>query len=159
MAGIGNTKHKLSKHPLYRKWTDIKTRCLNPNYHEYYLYGGVGIRMYADWVNDFKSFYDYVVNLPNYGVEGLTLDRIKGYKDYAPGNLRWASIYVQNTNQRVRSDNTSGHKGVNFSNRMNKWVVRVSIMGSRKYVGSFLSLSDAVIARDDYLSVKCNKVY
>src|SRR5690554_3396464 len=35
-----STTHGLTNHPLYQKWADMKTRCLNPNNEYYYRYGG-----------------------------------------------------------------------------------------------------------------------
>ena len=53
-----NYKHGLIDHQLYRKWSGMKTRVLNKNDSHYHRYGGRGILICDDWINDFKSFYD-----------------------------------------------------------------------------------------------------
>lgn len=53
--------HGLRKHPIYSRWAGIKKRCYNENYFEYHLYGGRGILVCDEWVNDFKAFYDWLL--------------------------------------------------------------------------------------------------
>lgn len=96
----GNYKHGMSRTSIYNRWRSIRNRCNNPNFHKYYLYGGRGIRLFEDWVNDFKSFYNYVSELSGYGELGLTLDRIDNEGNYEPGNLRWGTSSEQNKNKR-----------------------------------------------------------
>lgn len=101
-----NTKHGLSHSPLYKTWIGIKTRCFDKNKKRYKDYGGRGITLYAEWVNNAKAFIDYVSKLQNYGKENFTLDRINNDGNYEPGNLRWASKsqQVQNTRYSVFSE-------------------------------------------------------
>lgn len=91
-----NEIHGLCKHPLYKTWQNIKSRCNNPNATKYYLYGGKGIKMHKEWENDFKVFYDWAIC--NGWEKGLTIDRIDGNKDYEPNNCRWATYKVQSNN-------------------------------------------------------------
>lgn len=41
---------------LYRCWSNIKSRCYNQNVRSYADYGGKGIKMCDEWLNDFKTF-------------------------------------------------------------------------------------------------------
>lgn len=64
-------------------------------------------------------------------------------------NLRQASRSGNNCNQAMRSDNTSGVKGVNWNTRQGKWIARVQVNGKRIQVGCFDSLEDAEKAVQD----------
>ena len=99
IAGI-NLLHGLSHNFTHRIWTNIKTRCFNHKNHNYSNYGGRGITMYSDWIDNFQAFYDYVSKLENFGKKGYTLDRIDNNGNYEPGNLRWADQKTQCRNTR-----------------------------------------------------------
>ena len=95
-------KHGLSNTPIRRVWVNIKQRCYNNKTPLYKYYGARGISMHSPWIHDFKLFHDYVSKLPNYGVMGLTLDRVNNDGNYEPGNLRWATRKEQGENKRQR---------------------------------------------------------
>lgn len=74
------------------------------------------------------------------------LDHINGIKgDNRWSNLRQANGSENQFNHRVRSDNTSGIKGVSWSKRRRAWVCSVAIKGKSKYLGQARSLEEARI--------------
>ena len=77
----------------------MKQRCLNPNHSVYSYYGGKGIKVFEDWINDFKEFEKWILENLRQKPEGTTLDRINSNEDYVPGNIRWSSYSIQNTNK------------------------------------------------------------
>lgn len=93
-----STKHGLSTHKLYNKLYSIRHRCYSPNDPYYSIYGGRGIKVCDEWINDFKVFYDWAMS-SGYK-EGLTIDRIDVNGDYKPSNCRWVTLEVQNNNKR-----------------------------------------------------------
>ena len=93
-----STKHGLINHPLYRKWQDMLNRCRNNNRRKYNCYGGRGIKVCDEWVNDFKKFYDW--SIKNGYKDGLTIDRIDVDGNYEPTNCRYISILEQGYNKR-----------------------------------------------------------
>lgn len=92
--------HGKYKTKIYRIWSAILQRCLNPNVLNYARYGGRGITMYPEWINNFQAFYDYVSKLEHYGEKGYSLDRIDNNGNYEPDNLRWADAKTQARNTR-----------------------------------------------------------
>lgn len=89
------TKHGKHNTPLYKVWTAIKMRCLNPNCPAWDLYGGRGITICDEWL-DFETFAKAVGERPS---NKHSLDR---YPDpngnYEPGNVRWATQFEQMQN-------------------------------------------------------------
>ena len=91
------TTHGMTNSPEFSVWRSMKTRCYNPNHHKYPLYGGRGIIVCDEWLNDFAAFYAYVGPRPSMK---HTLDRIDGDRNYEPGNVRWATPLEQRHNRR-----------------------------------------------------------
>ena len=89
----------INKRPIYKLWLCIKSRCYNPNNVSYRNYGGRGIEMYSQWVNDYPLFESYIQSLGE-KPEGYTLDRVNNNEGYQPMNLRWASRSEQQKNRR-----------------------------------------------------------
>lgn len=140
----------ISNHYLYGTWESMKQRCLNKNKDNYHRYGGRGISICNDWLQASK-YIEYVeTNLGHRPSPNHTIDRIDNDKDYEPGNIRWATRKEQSANTRVRSDNRVGVKGVSFDNTRNKWVVRLTVDGSYKYIGRFNSELEAIKVARSY---------
>ncbi len=94
-------KHKCYQkeyHKLYRAtiaghlrqvYYDMKRRCNDLRMHNYYRYGGRGIRC------EFKSpneFIDYIVNDLRIDPRGLQIDRIDNDGHYEKGNVRFVTV-------------------------------------------------------------------
>lgn len=94
--------HK-TESPLYRTWNSMKQRCSNPNIQNYEDYGGRGIKVCQDWIDDFESFETWSFDNGYRPKQGLSLDRIDVNKGYSPDNCRWTNNYVQSVNKRVPS--------------------------------------------------------
>ncbi len=78
------------------------------------------------------------------------VDHINGERlDNRWVNLRDCDAAAQSRNQGVRSDSTSGVRGVTYSKNAGKWVVRISQRGTRISLGNFESFDAAVAVRRD----------
>jgi len=97
-----NTKHGLmyDHKGAYRSWKDLRQRCNNPNNASYNSYGGRGIHIYPAWEKDFKAFYEYIGEPPNY-TERWSIERIDNSKGYEPNNIKWALPKEQASNKRT----------------------------------------------------------
>lgn len=91
--------HGLAKTRIYRIYLGMKKRCYNKNYFQFQYYGGKGIRICDEWLNNFKSFYDWSI-ANNYN-DTLTIDRINSNGNYCPENCRWVDKYVQANNKKT----------------------------------------------------------
>lgn len=96
-------KHGLYKTRLHKIWSNMKSRCNNPNASKYYLYGGKGIKVCEEWIdkeNGFINFYNWAMN--NGYKDNLTIDRIDSDKNYCSKNCRWATYKEQNSHLKNR---------------------------------------------------------
>ena len=84
----------------YRAWTAAKARCFNPRGKDYKDYGGRGITMAPEWIDDFPAFLAHIGPAPD---QRLSLDRIDNNRGYVPENVRWASWVQQRNNRRAPS--------------------------------------------------------
>jgi len=97
-CGCKKESHGLRKHPLYRIWAGIKTRCYNPKVRSFKDYGGRGILMCPKWKDSFTSFYNDTIS--GYKV-GLQIERIDNDKGYSPKNCKWGTPKQQANNKRT----------------------------------------------------------
>lgn len=140
-----------SEKKLYELWARIKSRCYNHNSLDYPSYGGRGIFMYEQWIEDSKSFIDYVKQLPNFGIPNYSIDRINNNNGYVPDNLRWADSFTQALNRRIKVTNTSGYVGISFNKEKRKYVTTINVKGVNIYLGAYLTIKDALFIRNNYI--------
>ncbi len=83
----------------YKKWLDARNRCNNRQ-----QYKDKGIKVCAEWDNDFRQFFIDVGPQPG---PDFILDRYPDCDgDYRPGNIRWATPRQSNEN---RSNSVKPH--------------------------------------------------
>lgn len=90
--------HGGDKTPLYSVWHTMKNRCLNPSTDSFENYGGRGIKICAEWMEDFAAFRSWAEG-SGYKA-GLQIDREAVNGNYEPGNCRWVTPKVQGNNRR-----------------------------------------------------------
>lgn len=87
---------------LRRIYNGMKQRCYNPNNDNYPNYGGRGISICDEWLNEREAFISWALS---HGYSNdLSIDRINVNGNYEPSNCRWATDELQRNNQRPRSE-------------------------------------------------------
>ena len=89
---------KCREYGIYR---GMISRCLSPTYKEYYLYGGRGIKIHAEWTGPggYERWLAYMGRSPS---NKHSLDRFPNNDgNYEPGNVRWATDLQQARNKRT----------------------------------------------------------
>lgn len=93
----------------YIIWKGMKQRCNDPNNISYHNYGGKGIKVCKEWE---KNFFNFIGDIGPRPSAKHSLDRIDNQIGYCKTNCRWVERKLQNRNQGMRRDNTSGVCGV-----------------------------------------------
>ncbi len=79
--------------------------------------------------------------------QGQDVDHINGDRlDCRKSNLRACSRSENLANMGMRSDNTSGYKGVYWSKQIKRWIARIGVRGKYIHIGTFDNPLDAAIA-------------
>ncbi|WP_186305100.1 AP2 domain-containing protein [Staphylococcus epidermidis] len=150
-------KYKNFDKKLYQRWKGMKARCNNPNHVSYKNYGGRGISVCDEWNNDYKAFYNDMIED---FFEGAELDRIDNDKNYSKENCRWVKREANINNRRTYEEignyqNKSGFPGIYYRNKIKKYEAYAMYKGDRTYLGRYENKNDAIASRKNYL----NKTY
>jgi hypothetical protein len=100
-----NIKHSMSKSRFYGIYNAIKFRCYNKNSDRYKDWGGRGITVCKEWLDDFINFKNdmyesYLEHVKEFGENQTSIDRVDNNKNYCKENCKWSTCKEQNANQR-----------------------------------------------------------
>ena len=91
--------HGLTGTALFRVWINMKQRCYDSHHRAFHNYGGRGITVCDEWLDDPIAFVRWAEN--NGWSDGLTIDRIDNDGSYSPDNCRFVTYTVQARNKRT----------------------------------------------------------
>jgi len=137
------TKHGGWRNASYNSWRAMIRRCTVPTDKDYPRYGGIGVKVCAQWMEYPRFAAD--MGEP---VGDETLDRINAYGDYTPENCRWAGVQVQNRNVRVRATSKTGVVGVSKT-VAGTYMAKVTVAKRSFYSKCFPTLEEAAAARKE----------
>lgn len=89
-TALRNTKHGLSRSPVYKIWSAMRQRCRSSKW-----YVPKGIKVCPRWLDSFEAFYEDMGPRPS---PRHSIDRIDNAGHYEPGNCRWATDHEQMAN-------------------------------------------------------------
>jgi len=101
-----------------------------------------------DIVSGKKKKYVFIHRILNNTPEGFITDHInRNSLDNRKINLRTSDKSKNAINSKVRVDNTSGVKGISWSERRKKWRAYITLNHKTTFLGEFSKMEDAILNR------------
>lgn len=134
--GKASRKHGMSKHPLYKKFSNIQRRCESPQSKDYKRYGARGIKCL--W-KDFESFYadmgeSYFNHVSQNGQKNTQIDRIDNDGHYCKKNCHWVTPRQNAYNRSNNRTFTVKGKEMSLREMSERYSVKLSTLKTRIYV-------------------------
>lgn len=103
----------------WMSWISMIQRCYTPTNRYYKDYGGRGIKVCSQWINNLDQF---IADM-GYRPENRTIDRIDNSGDYCASNCKWSTHVEQANNRRNNHLVTFNNKTMTIS----QWAREIKI--------------------------------
>lgn len=117
---IRKTRSGLSKTVEYDAWLSMIDRCVNTENKRFEDYGGRGISVCNEWLNDFERFLSDIGKRPS---KLYSLDRIDNNLNYCKDNCKWSTAKEQANNRRNNITMTYNNETLNIE----QWSEKLNI--------------------------------
>ncbi len=97
-CAVPHNRTKYTGDSIQTTFSGMKARCYDGNHKSYDNYGGRGIKIYTEWLNDPTSFYNWAYE--NGYDAGMTIERIDSDEGYNPSNCKFIPLKEQSSNRR-----------------------------------------------------------
>jgi len=151
-----STIHGKHNSKIYKVFYGIKNRCYSKNNTNYKDYGGRGVTICDEWMNNPLSFVEWALN--NGYKDGLEIDKdIKSEELginpplYSPETCIFVTSKENGHHKRVRNDNQLGLTGVYYDKARGKFASTVHNNGKTLFRKRFNTIEEASKYRDDYI--------
>lgn len=124
---------KIIRKRLLKTFAHMKERCYDPKDKRYNDWGGRGIKICQEWLDDKEKFIEW--SLDNGYELGLSIDRIDNNTDYSPENCRWATLLENNQNRRSSRFYTINGETKNLQQWCDKYGLSRSMVNKRIDMG------------------------
>lgn len=114
VAGKASITHGNSGTLEYVVWNKVKARIFDPTNPSYGDYGGRGLTMSPEFVQDMKTMYEHLGDKPD-SCQRYTIGRKDNDVGYVFGNIHWETYPEQAKNRSMMVTNSSGFTGVVWS--------------------------------------------
>lgn len=142
------TQIELKKHlkydPKTGQFTKLNTRFINSIAGSLHSSGYIHITIARQKYRAHRLAWLYIHGyFPEYEIDHIN----RNTSDNRLTNLREVDRQCNLRNARIRSDNTSGVKGVSWDRSNNKWEVRITISSKHRFLGRYELYAEAVCTR------------
>ncbi len=120
---------RVTDHPLWTHFNNMKQRCNNVNHFHYKTYGGRGILIkWKTFTSFVEDMYDkYKTALEN-GIVNISIDRIDNDGNYEASNCQWISVEENSSRRHKGVPKSEAHKLAMSLERKGKPQTKARIM-------------------------------
>ena len=128
----------------YLSWGGMINRCSHASQRGFNSLQSNGVKVCDAWLT-FEGFYADMGSKPH---NEMVLTRINPDGDFAPENCVWAEYGVNQHNDKLRTNNTSGVKGV-YRTQRGKFQAAIYVEAKRIHLGTYTTIDEAAGVRKE----------